>query len=72
MSLSVTWHLVSVFDMSVGGEVSLLTSAHHHLCPFVDPGLVRVCFGAFAIIWAVVFITGQLSSFVGSDGLLVP
>jgi len=49
-----------------GGEVSLLTSAHHRLCPFMDPGLVCVCFGAFTIVWAVVFITGQLSSFVGS------
>jgi len=49
-----------------GEEVSLLTSARRRLCPFVDPGLVCVCFGAFAVVWAVVFITGQLSSFVGS------
>ena len=48
-----------------GGEVSLLTSAHRRLCLFVDPGLMRVCFGAFAVIWAVIFITGRLSSFVG-------
>jgi len=48
-----------------GGEVSLLTSAHRRLCPFVDPSLVRVCFGAFAVVWAVVFVTGRLSSFMG-------
>jgi len=48
-----------------GGEVSLLTSARRCLCPFVDPGLVRVCFGGFAVIWAVVFVRGQ-SWVVGS------
>jgi len=48
-----------------GREVSLLTSARRCLCPFMDPGLVRVCFWAFAIIWVVIFITGQLSLFVG-------
>jgi len=55
-----------------GGEVSLLTSDCCHLCLFMDPGLMRVCFGAFAVVWAVVFITGQLSLFVGGHGLLVP
>ena len=53
------------------GEVSLLTSARRHLCPFMDPGLMCVCFGAFAIVWAVVFVTGQLSSFMGG-GVLHP
>ena len=48
-----------------GGEVSLLTSARRHLCAFMDPGLVHVCFGAFTVVWVVVFITGRLSSFVG-------
>jgi len=55
-------HLVSVLDMSVG-EVSLLTSACHCLCLFVDPSLMHICLGAFAVVWAVVFICGWLSLF---------
>jgi len=48
----------------------LLTLAHHRLCPFVDPSLMCVCFGAFAIIWAVVF--GSLTSVGGGGGCLSP
>jgi len=48
----------------------LLTSARRHLCPFVDPGLVCVCFRAFTIIWAVIF--GSLTSVGGSGGCSSP
>ena len=65
-SLTMTWHLDSVWEMWVGrGE--LLTLASHRLCLFVGAGVICVHFGAFIVIWAgIFFICGWLWVVVGS------
>ena len=63
------WHMASVLDMSMGGgEFAHLSLSP--LCLFMDPGLVHVCFRAFAIIWVVVF--HSLTSVGGGGGCSSP